>query len=365
MRILMTTDSVGSVWSYTLELCRALAAFDCEIWLACMGGPLGDAAREDTAELPNVTLRESDYRLEWMQSPWDDVERAADWLSDLARESGAKLLQLNCYGPALRRFDLPVLLVAHSCVHTWWRATRGGDPDAGWQCYRECVIHALATADRVVLPTAAHLRATGECYEEVNLNGRARVIHNGIDASCWTVERLPGRFVLGVGRAWDEARNLRHLASIAPALDCPTLIAGEGNFGRAGGARNLVRLGRLPRRELKQYFRRAAAFVHPAGYEPFGLVVLEAALCGCPLVLGDIPTLRELWHGAAVFVKPGDGRALCRELERLLDDPALRERLSSAARGRAHRYGAASMAAAYAEEYKQLTSPLIPAENVA
>lgn len=363
MRVLMTTDSVGGVWSYTLELCRALAAFDCEIRLACMGGPLGGAAREDAAGLPNVTLRESDYRLEWMEAPWDDVGRAADWLAELAHESGADLLHLNCYGPALRRFDLPVLLVAHSCVHTWWRATRGGDPDAEWQRYRECVIHALATADRVVVPTTAHLHATGECYEEVNLNGRARVIHNGIDASRCTVDRLPGRFVLGVGRAWDEAKNLRQLASVAPVLDCPTLIVGEGDFGQGGGARNLVRLGRLPRRDLEQYFRRAAAFVHPARYEPFGLAVLEAAVCGCPLVLGDIPTLRELWHGAALFVNPTDARALCRKLERLLDDAALRESLGAAARKRAHRYGAASMAASYAEEYKKIVT--LPAENVA
>lgn len=362
MRVLMTTDSIGGVWAYSLELCRALAAFDCEVVLASLGGRLGGTAREDAAALPNVTLHESDYRLEWMEDPWDEVERATSWLATLLQRSRADLLHLNCYGPALRAYAVPVLLVAHSCVHTWWRSTRGGDPDATWQRYRECVIQALATADRVVAPTAAHLQATGDCYEEVNLNGRARVIHNGVDPSRWSAERLPGRFVLGVGRAWDDAKNLRQLAAIAPVLDCPTLIVGEGEFER-GADRNVVRLGSVPRRQLAQYFRRAAAFVHPARYEPFGLAVLEAALSGCPLVLGDIPTLRELWHDAALFVNPDDARALRRQLERLLEDGAERQRLSRVARARARQYDAASMAAAYAEQYRQLLQ--LPAENVA
>jgi glycogen(starch) synthase len=47
----------------------------------------------------------------------------------------------------------------------------------------------------------------------------------------------------------------------------------------------------------------------PARYEPFGLSVLEAALSGCALVLGDIASLREVWGGAACYVRPGDSRA--------------------------------------------------------
>ncbi|HLT92665.1 MAG TPA: glycosyltransferase family 4 protein [Woeseiaceae bacterium] len=353
MRILMTTDSIGGVWSYSVELCRALAAHGCEVVLACLGGPLHATARAEAESLPNVVLHESDYRLEWMEDPWEDVERGADWIAELAARSGADLVHLNCYGPALRELGVPVLLVAHSCVHTWWRATRGGDPDGRWQRYRECVIHALATADRVVAPTAAHLQATGECYDEVNLNGRATVIRNGIDAARWPGERLPGRFVLGVGRAWDEAKNLGQLALIAPELECPTLLVGEIAPGR-GGVRNLVRLGCLPRQDLSQYFRRAAAFVHPARYEPFGLAVLEAAVCGCPLVLGDIAPLRELWDGAAEFVHPDDSDALRLCLEQLLRDPRRRTRLGQSARQRALRYGAATMGAEYAAEYRAL-----------
>ncbi len=66
----------------------------------------------------------------------------------------------------------------------------------------------------------------------------------------------------------------------------------------------------------------AAIFAHPARYEPFGLAVLEAAMAGCALVLGDIPTLRELWDGAAVFVAPGRPDRLGEALAALAADEA-------------------------------------------
>ena len=358
MRILMTTDSAGGVWSYSLELCRALAAHDCEVVLACMGGKLHPSERRQAERLPNVTLHESSFRLEWMEDPWDDLPRAAAWVASLAEGTRADVLHLNSYGPALRRFDLPMLLVTHSCVHSWWRATRGGDPDAEWQRYRQCVIRALCAADRVIAPTAAHLHAFARCYEEVNLNGRAGVIHNGVDATRWSAARLPGaRFVLGVGRVWDEAKNLKQLAAVAPMLDAPVMIAGNGDLDRHGGAPGVVLLGNLPRAQLMPYFRRAAAFAHPARYEPFGLAVLEAALSACPLVLGDIPTLRELWEDAALFVEPDDTRSLRRHLERLLSDAHERRRLGRAARNRALRYSARAMADSYAAEYRKLAGP--------
>lgn len=355
MRILMTTDAVGGVWPYSLELCKALAGHDCEVVLACMGGKLHPAERRQAESLPNVTLHESAYRLEWMEEPWDDLPRAAGWVASLVESTRADLLHLNSYGPALRRFDVPMLLVSHSCVHSWWRATRGGDPDADWKRYRQCVIRALCAADRVIAPTAAHLFAFSQCYEEVNLNGRAGVIHNGIDATRWSAARLPGaRFVLGVGRVWDEGKNLRQLAAVAPALDAPVMIAGNGDLDRHGGAPGVVLLGNLPRAQLVPYFRRAAVFAHPARYEPFGLAVLEAALSACPLVLGDIPSLRELWNDAALFVEPDDTRSLRSHLERLLSDPHERRRLGRAARTRALRYSATSMAEAYAAQYRRL-----------
>ena len=79
-------------------------------------------------------------------------------------------------------------------------------------------------------------------------------------------------------------------------------------------------LGKLSESELARHYARAAIYCLPARYEPFGLSVLEAALSGCALVLGDIPSLRENWTGAAEFAPPDDASAF------RLDSPAARPR---------------------------------------
>jgi glycogen(starch) synthase len=92
-------------------------------------------------------------------------------------------------------------------------------------------------------------------------------------------------------------------------------------------------------------------FAHPARYEPFGLVALEAALAGCALALGDIPTLRELWDGAALFVTPGDPDSLAQAIDRLIADSRLRRQLAAAALARAAAYDADAMARDYLDLY--------------
>lgn len=353
MNILMTTDSVGGVWSYSIELCRALAPYGIRVSLACMGGWLDDARREEALALRNVQLHESDFRLEWMDDPWRDVEDATKWMTELARQSRASVVHLNAYGPARGDYGVPVVLAAHSCVHSWWRSTRAAEPDGGLRRYRRCVIEAIGSADRILAPTAAFLDAFLACYPEADATGRTRVIHNGIDDRPWSPSRISSiPFVLGVGRVWDDAKNLRRLTAAVEGLDYAAFIAGP-NEGVAA-TDGIVLLGALPRPRLASWYRRAAVLAHPACYEPFGLSVLEAALCGCPLLLADIPTLRELWHGAARFVPPGDTSGWRRNLQRLLEDEAERRILGRAARARALRYSAARMASEYAALYREL-----------
>ncbi|MEA2468313.1 MAG: glycogen synthase [Thermoleophilaceae bacterium] len=113
-------------------------------------------------------------------------------------------------------------------------------------------------------------------------------------------------------------------------------------------------LGRLAPREMRGLFERAAIFAHPARYEPFGLAPLEAGLASCALVLGDLPSLREVWGDSAAYVPPGDGHALAATLERLIADPIERHDLATRARGRAAGYTADRMADAYIHEYARM-----------
>ena len=116
MKILMTTDPLGGVWPYTLELCAGLRQFGAEITLASMGQPLSTEQRAEVSALDHVELHESSYRLCWMPDAEEDLERAADWLQTLAAKTSPDLVHLNDLGAAHLSWPAPVVLVAHSCV---------------------------------------------------------------------------------------------------------------------------------------------------------------------------------------------------------------------------------------------------------
>src|SRR5690606_24947080 len=118
--------------------------------------------------------------------------------------------------------------------------------------------------------------------------------------------------VLAAGRTWDEAKNIQSLARAAADIDADVCVAGSDVHPTHGRVplEGVHALGMLSPPLLRQWYHRTTVFVHPAVYEPFGLAPLEAALEGCALVLGDIPSLREVWGDAATFVPPHDAGAI-------------------------------------------------------
>src|SRR5688572_6850889 len=122
MNILMTTDTVGGVWTYSLELARALTPFRVQVLLATMGQRLTDDQRRDVSQIESVIVAESEYALEWMDNPWEDVEAAGDWLLALAETFRPDLIHLNNFAHGALNWNAPVLVVAHSCVMSWHQA---------------------------------------------------------------------------------------------------------------------------------------------------------------------------------------------------------------------------------------------------
>src|SRR3982751_7107639 len=78
-RVLMTADSVGGVWPYSLDLATAFRDRGIETTLAVMGPAMERGQREDAVRR-GIALAEGPFKLEWEESPWDDVRRAGDWL---------------------------------------------------------------------------------------------------------------------------------------------------------------------------------------------------------------------------------------------------------------------------------------------
>jgi glycogen synthase len=113
-------------------------------------------------------------------------------------------------------------------------------------------------------------------------------------------------------------------------------------------------LGRLSAASLGCFFERAAIYALPARYEPFGLSILEAALAGCALVLGDVPSLREIWDGAAMFVDPDSPEQLRTILTGLIERPDMRAMLSGLARARGLTLSPTEMAEGYLAAYREL-----------
>jgi glycogen synthase len=351
-RVLMTADALGGVWTYALELAAASAEHGCEFVLAVMGPSPSAAQRRAARRLPNVRLVEADFKLEWMDDPWDDVDAAGDWLLTLAGSVRPNVVHLNQYSFAPLPFKAPVLVVAHSCVCSWWMVVHGRGVPRRYREYRARVAAGLTAADCVVAPTRAMLEELAKHYMPVS---RGRVVHN---ARC-----LPGlsprtkdEVVLAAGRLWDAAKNIKALDVVSAKLPWPCLMAGDLSDpdGRKVAPGNLVALGWLNQGDLAAQLSRTAIFVHPARYEPFGLAPLEAALAGCALVLGDIPSLRELWEGAASFVDPEDPETLRLAVDELISRPARRARAAAAAFQRAALYSPARFGATYAGVYRTL-----------
>lgn len=349
-RVLMTADTVGGVWTYALDMARALP--ECEFHLATMGACLSPSQAHEVAGLGNVTVHESAYRLEWMPDPWDDLARAGEWLLGLEREVRPDVVHMNGFVHAALPFAAPVVTIGHSCVLSWFQAVQGREASPEWARYQEAVRAGLAASARVVAPTQAMLTALQTHYGPLP---QSRVIANARDAALFA-PGLKEPFVFSAGRVWDDAKNIAALAEAAPHLPWPVFVAGDcaGPDGIASDLPHVRLLGRLAPTSVAGWLARASIYALPARYEPFGLSILEAALSGCALVLGDIPSLREVWGDAAVYVPPDDAGALHHALADLCRNDTLRQAMAGRALAGAARYSPARMAALYRALYGEV-----------
>ena len=204
-RVLLTTDAVGGVWRYSLDLARAMAGRGAG---RAGAGAVGGAARR---RRPIVRVVETGLPLDWTAGRTRaNSRRCGGWAArDLAERGGGGIRASACagLGRMRERWPVPVVAVAHSCVATWW--------DGGARRF-------VATRSGLARRSRPGSRAAdGRCRHRADPracrgDAGAPMVMFRVWRSCITARPLTGRLrgreiggaaVLTAGRLWDDGEE--------------------------------------------------------------------------------------------------------------------------------------------------------------
>jgi glycosyltransferase involved in cell wall biosynthesis len=360
MHILVTADTLGGVWTYTRELVTGLLRGGDRVTLVSFGDIPTAAQSRWMEDLPDLDYRPTAFKLEWMLDSEADMIASARYLEAVIQETKADLLHFSQFYYGALECDVPRVVVAHSDVISWWTAVHGRmPPDTEWlRWYRRVVARGLREASTVIAPSRWMLEQTELHYGRLK---SASVLHNGRSVALFNPHMSKEENIVTVGRLWDGGKNVALL--LRQDLPLPVHIVGSDRHpefeGQTLGAETIAsNIHFEPEQDelqIVQTLARAGIYAATSQYEPFGLAPVEAALSRCAIIASDIPTFRELWDGAAVFFRNNDAVSLCRAVESLQRDPALRRAQGNLAYLHARQsFSAERMVAGYRNIYQAL-----------
>jgi glycosyltransferase involved in cell wall biosynthesis len=207
------------------------------------------------------------------------------------------------------------------------------------RAYRRMNYPRSARLAETIIINSASLRSEIEQYLDVDA-GKLRLIYEAVDHKLF----LPGE--AGAARAWAAASHgitrpfVLFVSSLWPYKNCDGLlrawsiarheladrclvVVGPGRDGQylaqlrqlaseLGIAPDVIFVGGVPLEETARFYQGADVFVYPSLNETFGLPILEAMACGCPVVTSDISAMPETAGGAAVLCDPKDPASIAR-----------------------------------------------------
>ena len=349
-KILITTDNITAIWTYTIELLRGFDDKGIQTALAIMGSAVTADQKDQLSSFKNVIPYYGDFKLEWMEDPWEDIDEAGEWLLNIKDEFHPDLIHLNSFSFGALNWGIPVVTAAHTELISLWKTVIKLPYPKRLNEYFKRVKFGLENSSIIVAPSKSMMKHLNDIY---GIFKNQRIIYNGR----YFPARISGKreeIIFSMGRIWDTAKNISMVVNTAPMMKWKVQLAGNlvnPLSEEISDQSNIELLGNLTPGQVFEHLSAASIFVLPAKYEPFGFSPLEAALSGCALVLGDIESLREIWEDSAVYVDPEDAGLLVEKINNLIDNPALMRKYSKKAYKKACEYKAEKMFSEYMNVY--------------
>jgi len=162
----------------------------------------------------------------------------------------------------------------------------------------------------------------------------------------------------GLLRAWGIARNElpgRQLAIVGAGRDEKYVAGLHALVAELGIGDDVVFVGGVPLDETVNFYRAADAFVYPSLNETFGLPILEAMACGCPVVTSDVSAMPETAGGAALLADPKAPQSLAQAIIEAAQ-PGNRDRLLDLGFTRARQFTWAATATQTLDVYREVAA---------
>jgi glycogen(starch) synthase len=356
MRVLITTDTVGGVWTFTRQLTSDLLQRGHQVALVSFGRMPSESqsrwgAVTCAAFGKSFCYIPSEAPLEWMQENEHAYSAALPALSAAIDRTDPEVLLSSqfCFGKL--PIAIPKVVVAHSDVLSWSKSCgKAPLPASDWlNTYLRLVGDGLEQTDAVVAPTHWMLAALAEHF---TLPQHALVILNGRTLEHGSSPPAKKLQAATAGRFWDEAKNLSVLEQFESPV--PILLAGSYALGSTKGTLNsasVTLLDELSEADVLSLFLESSIYLCSSIYEPFGLAPVEAALCGCAVVANDIPSLREVWGECASFYQ--DVPSL-RSILQMLTDPRALQAAQARSLERARMLSSSRMTERYLNLFERL-----------
>ncbi|MBU1077501.1 MAG: glycosyltransferase family 4 protein [Spirochaetes bacterium] len=154
-------------------------------------------------------------------------------------------------------------------------------------------------------------------------------------------QKIPKKYLFFVGNI-EKRKNLIGIIKSFEVIrrkekDLFLILAGKNGYGgeeirtfiaKSPAKKNIIELNYIPNNELPLFYQNAEALFFPSYYEGFGIPILEAMACGCPVITSSVSAMKEAAGKAALYVDPFDLKDIIEKTCRLLQNPNLKKELS-------------------------------------